>query len=200
MLILSRRLNEKIFIPSLGVTVEIVGLKGKTVKLGIAAPHDVKVLRAEIAADLPVLVAPAAPHKSCRADSSGHTRLRALVVEDDHNQRELLAGLLHMNGCECHTAGDGLEALDYLAAHDRPDLVLLDWLMPRCDGRQTLTRIRDDQRLRGLKVFAVGGTRPEDAGVNTGPGGVDAWFPKPLNTRRLWDAIRTEFATSIRAD
>jgi carbon storage regulator CsrA len=118
-------------------------------------------------------------------------KVRSLVVEDDRNERELLAGLLRMNGCECETAADGLEALDYLASHERPDVVLLDLRMPRCDGQETLARIRRDPRYAGLKVFVVSGTPPQEAGIRTsGPDGVDGWFPKPLNPRKLWDAIQ----------
>jgi carbon storage regulator CsrA len=232
-LVLSRRLNEKIVIPTLGVTIEIVGLKGNTVKLGIAAPPDVTLMRHEISADIPIVIGPA-PHDPSllRASVAGlseqsgatlenlqrdklinrtfeprnnlvHTtrsRLRALVVEDDQNERELLARLLRLNGCECHTAADGLIALDYLASHGKPDLVLLDLCMPRCDGRQTVARIRGDHRYRGLKVFAVSGTRPEEAGICTGPNGVDGWFPKPLNTRIMWETIRSQFAICSGAD
>lgn len=116
-------------------------------------------------------------------------RCRALVVDDDPNQRELLAGLLDMNGCECATAADGEEALAYLSTHVRPDVVLLDMAMPRCDGTETLRRIRADGRLDGLRVFSVSGTRPEVVGGVGLTAGFDGWFPKPLNPRRLWAAI-----------
>ncbi len=114
---------------------------------------------------------------------SSRSRLRALVVEENQNERELLAGLLRLNDCACHAAQDGLEALDYLASHQRPDLLLLDL----ANGRRTLARVRGDSRYRGMKIFAVSGRRPEDAGI-------DAWFPKPLNPRRLWQTIRDQFA------
>jgi carbon storage regulator CsrA len=117
-------------------------------------------------------------------------RFRTLVVEDDTNERELLAGLLSMNGCECETAADGLDALEYLSSHQRPDLVLLDLRMPRCDGPQMLAQIRANPRYQGLKVFAISGASPEEVGVPKGPGGVDAWFPKPVNARKLWQAIQ----------
>lgn len=124
------------------------------------------------------------------APAPARPAVRALLVEDDSNERELLAGLLGMNGCECATAADGLEALDYLAAHDRPDVVLLDMQMPRCDGPSTLRAIRAEPRLAGVRVFGVSGTPPHEVGVPTGPGGIDGWFPKPLNPRGLWDAVR----------
>ena len=116
---------------------------------------------------------------------------RALIVDDDANERELLAGLLGMNGCECATAADGADALAYLAANDRPDVVLLDMAMPRCDGPETLRRIRADSRLAGLRVFSVSSTSPRELSIPEGKAGFDGWFPKPLNPGRLWDAIQT---------
>ncbi|WP_246133876.1 response regulator [Lacipirellula limnantheis] len=116
-------------------------------------------------------------------------KFRVLVVEDDANERELLAGLLTMNGCECITAADGLAALEFLGAGVRPDFVLLDMRMPRCDGPQTLRRIRNSARFEKLRVFAISGTSPCDLSIDAGPRGVDAWFAKPLNPRSLWDAM-----------
>jgi two-component system, OmpR family, response regulator len=53
MLVLSRRLHEKIVLPGLGITLQVVSIKGKVVRLGIEAPPDVKVFREEIANHLP---------------------------------------------------------------------------------------------------------------------------------------------------
>jgi carbon storage regulator CsrA len=115
---------------------------------------------------------------------------RTLVVDDDANERGLLAGLLNMNGCECATAADGFEALDYLRNHDRPDVILLDMHMPRCDGPNTLRAIRDEPRLSDLRIFGVSGTSPQDLGIAIGPAGIDGWFPKPLNPRQLWETLQ----------
>jgi len=48
MLVLSRHLDEKIVIPGLGITIKVVAIKGNTVRLGIDAPPDVKIVREEI--------------------------------------------------------------------------------------------------------------------------------------------------------
>ena len=120
---------------------------------------------------------------------------RALVVDDDSNERELLAGLLNMNGCECRTAADGDDALRRLA-EDRPDFVLLDAKMPGRDGKATLEAIRGDERFRDVKVFSISSTTPEQQGVGGGPGGFDAWFPKPLNPAKLWQAMQEQLATA----
>jgi CheY-like chemotaxis protein len=123
---------------------------------------------------------------------------RALLVEDNANESNLLAGYLRMTGFEVDTAGDGADALDYLHSHDRPDVVLLDMLMPRCDGPTTIGRIRRDPNLDGMKIYAVSGTSPKRFDVQTGPGGVDRWFTKPVDPRELVRQIDTELAASRR--
>ncbi|MCI0335768.1 MAG: response regulator [Planctomycetes bacterium] len=116
---------------------------------------------------------------------------RALVVEDNDNERELLAGYLRVSGFDVDTAADGLQAMVRLTEH-APDVVLLDMLMPRFDGRKTISAIRNNPDYRGMKLFAVSGTRPEDMNVTLGPGGVDRWFTKPVDPKRLLEALRAE--------
>ena len=117
---------------------------------------------------------------------------RALVVEDDDNERELLSGFLHMNGYDVSAAVDGLQAMVHLSKHERPDIVLLDMNMPRFDGRKTVAAIRENPDYRGLKVFAVSGANRNEVDVTVGPRGVDRWFAKPLDPRTLLTAIEEE--------
>jgi carbon storage regulator CsrA len=239
MLVISRRPEERIVFPTLGVTLQIVRVKNNVVRVGIEAPPEVRVLREELV-DKPPAQVPAAPRpaglphaqrnklnkatlllhllqrqleSSCRGAAQQTLakviealeavgapggkpkppkRCRTLVVDDEKNERELLAGLLNMHGCECVTAADGEEALAYLDKNLRPDFVLLDMRMPRCDGPRTLEQIRRDPRFAGLKIFAISGTTPEDAGLQVGPEGVDAWFQKPLNPRQLWEVMQQD--------
>ena len=115
--------------------------------------------------------------------------LRLLVVEDDDNERELLAGLLRLHGFLVETARNGAEALDYLDAQQMPDFVLLDMQMPQTDGASTIRQIRANDRLANLKVFAVSGTSPSEFGILDGYSG---WFPKPLDPERLIQAMSPE--------
>jgi CheY-like chemotaxis protein len=123
------------------------------------------------------------------ATASPSRTCRTLVVEDDANECELLAGFLRVSGFDVATSGDGAAAMDYLASHDRPDLILLDMIMPRFDGRATIASIRENPKLANLKVFAISGTSPGDFGVPTGPRGVDRWFSKPINPEALLQEI-----------
>jgi carbon storage regulator CsrA len=119
---------------------------------------------------------------------------RALLVEDDANERELLSGYLRMSGFQVDTAVDGLQAMVQLTKEERPDVVLLDMRMPRFDGSKTISAIRRHPDYRDLKVFAVSGTASAEMDVTIGNEGVNRWFSKPLDPRRLVDAIHAELS------
>ena len=120
-------------------------------------------------------------------------RPTVLVVEDDRNQRELPAGFLRMAGLDVDTAGDGLDALEHLHARSRPDMVLLDMGLPRCDGPTTVREIRRDPSLAGLKIVAVTGYSPDDFGYSESPTGIDRWIHKPIDPQSLLKELDQEF-------
>ena len=119
------------------------------------------------------------------AAASARTRGHALIVEDNLNESELLASYLRLSGFQVDTARDGCDALSLLESALRPDAILLDMRMPRCDGPTTVSAIRSNPDFRDLKVYAISGTSPDVLGVERGPLGVDRWFPKPLNPEVL---------------
>ena len=86
-------------------------------------------------------------------------------------------------------AHDGIEALDYLRSHERPDVILLDMRMPRCDGPATLASIRGNAAWNETKVFAVSGTDPREFDSRACTHGLDGWFTKPVNPLKLIDAL-----------
>lgn len=118
------------------------------------------------------------------------SRLRLLVVDDDENERELLAGVMTMKGCHCVTAASGNEALDVLENGGEFDFALMDMHMPDRDGASTLKAIRADPKSANLKVFSVSGTCPAEVGAMIGGDGFDGWLPKPLNPAVLWEHIQ----------
>jgi carbon storage regulator CsrA len=120
------------------------------------------------------------------------THPRALVVEDNDQERALLADYLRVSGFDVDTAADGLQAMVRLTEKTPPDVVLIDMLMPRFDGRKTISAIRNNPDYRGLKLFAVSGKRPEELNVSLGPEGVDRWFTKPIDPRTLLEAMRND--------
>jgi carbon storage regulator CsrA len=123
---------------------------------------------------------------------------RALLVEDNANERELLASFLRMAGLDVDTAGDGSDALDYLHAQGRPDVVLLDMGLPRCDGATTVREIRREPAWAGLKIFAVTGHLPDEFDLAHGPTGIDRWFHKPIDPAELVRDLNQEFERPAR--
>jgi carbon storage regulator CsrA len=133
-----------------------------------------------------------------KSPPSGDAHRRALVVEDNDNERELLAGCLRRGGFDVETAADGLQAMVRLT-QKAPDVVLLDIHMPKFDGRKTISAIRKNPDYRGVKLFAVTGSTPEEAHINIGPGGVDRWFVKPVNPDALLEAMQTDLSERVLA-
>jgi two-component system, OmpR family, response regulator len=126
-----------------------------------------------------------------KRDSS--SRIDVLLVEDDQNEQALLRTLLEMEGYRVYTASNGNEALQCLE-QITPQCVLLDMMMPECDGPETLERMRAMPNFGDLPIFAVSGTSPESVGLSIGTDGVSDWFPKPLNAPRLVKHMRERIA------
>jgi carbon storage regulator CsrA len=255
MLVLSRRQDEKIVFPQLGITVEVLRIAGRSVRLGVTAPSNIRVLRHELAGKLgdeaerpsEAVATSKSNHRLrnrlnkatiglqlaqmqlelgrhdeadrtletvlaefehlesdlggepevVRAPEVAHHQRRALLVEDDANEIELLAAYLRLSGYRVDTASDGCDALDYLAENCRPDVVLLDMQMPCCDGPSTISAIRENPKFRDLKVFAVSGKVAAEMGVTIGPGGVDRWFRKPLDAQSLVTQLNRDLARDV---
>src|SRR5215831_8541459 len=77
-----------------------------------------------------------------------------LLVDDNEQNLELLLAYLEELGCELRTAADGIEALDSIAKK-RPDLVVLDVMMPRMSGFQACAKIKRDAATRDIPVVMV---------------------------------------------
>ena len=80
-----------------------------------------------------------------------------LVVDDDEDIRDVLRIVLEAVGYPVATARDGLEALGVLEGDDRIALILLDLMMPRCDGQQFLAEVRAQRALRVPPVVVMSG-------------------------------------------
>lgn len=119
---------------------------------------------------------------------------RVLIVEDQANERELLADCLKLSGIPVATAVNGQDAFNYLHENEMPDLVLLDMRMPEIDGPSLIKLIRDDFRLNRLKVFAVSGSAREEFSSTLA---VDGWFAKPVRIDSILEAVREQTRGSM---
>jgi DNA-binding response OmpR family regulator len=119
----------------------------------------------------------------------GAAPAKILVVDDTPQNVKLLADLLRAKGYEVATAASGPEGLERLAA-ERPDLVLLDVMMPLASGYEVCQRIRERADLRATKIVMLS-AKGRDAEVNKGLAiGADVYVTKPFSTRDLMTRIK----------
>ncbi|WNZ61950.1 response regulator [Myxococcus sp. MxC21-1] len=83
---------------------------------------------------------------------------RLLIVDDELAIVEALQDILSVEGYDVDTAFNGAEGLHRMA-DAKPDLVLLDLMMPVMDGREMLRRMREDDGLRGIPVVVMSAGR-----------------------------------------
>jgi DNA-binding response OmpR family regulator len=83
-----------------------------------------------------------------------HATARIVVVEDDPDTRIRLCQSLREQNWEVWEAADGVEALALLR-HHKPDLVLLDLMLPRVNGFEVLKEIRSDEQLQTIPVVVM---------------------------------------------
>jgi CheY-like chemotaxis protein len=111
-----------------------------------------------------------------------------LIVEDDADLREMMAQLLTLEGYQIETVANGREALRYLNEAPRPDVILLDLMMPIMDGWEFRRRQQDDPVLADVPVIVL--TALDQALARAADlDGVD-FLKKPLDFDRLLELVR----------
>jgi DNA-binding response OmpR family regulator len=110
-----------------------------------------------------------------------------LLVEDDASVRELLKVLLEVEGYEIIEARDGLEGLEK-AGGMKPDLIILDLMMPEIDGERVISQLRSQPTTSELPVIVVSGRYEalERCRDLIGPENV---FAKPFEPVKLLDRV-----------
>lgn len=110
-----------------------------------------------------------------------------LLVDDEDSILATVRMFLELSGLRVITAADGKEALQMIAAH-RPDLVVLDVLMPRLDGRETLRRLRQRKDWTPVILLTqVTGTAQRIMAIEEG---ADDYLDKPFDPQELVARIR----------
>lgn len=106
---------------------------------------------------------------------------KILVVDDEQSIRDLVMGYLKREGYEVQTAADGLAGLD-LARSFKPDVVVLDVMLPGIDGLEMLTRLRRDSNAYVILLTAKTEETDKIVGLSVG---ADDYVTKPFSPREL---------------
>ena len=109
-----------------------------------------------------------------------------LIVEDDADLRDMMAQLLALEGFQAKTVSNGREALTYLEHGNRPDLILLDLMMPVMDGWEFRRRQIQDDAIARVPVVVLSALDPA-RGADLGG---TAFLKKPLDFDRLLALVR----------
>ena len=119
-----------------------------------------------------------------------NTPAKILVVDDTPKNVKLLADLLTVKGYSVITAASGSEALALMDA-ERPDLVLLDVVMPEMSGYEVCRKIRENPATEILPVIMVTALDPSEERIKGLDAGADDFLTKPINQAELLARVRS---------
>jgi len=114
---------------------------------------------------------------------------KVMVVDDAYSELQLMESILRSAGYDVVTYLDGDE-LEEKIAKERPDVVLLDVVMPKRNGYEALRAVRRDERIKQARVIVVSSKSQESDRVWGLRQGADEYLPKPFSPDQLLATIR----------
>jgi CheY-like chemotaxis protein len=119
--------------------------------------------------------------------ATAHSNCLVLIVEDDVGLSAALADTLRDEGYRVECAGDGLDAITRLRSGARPDVILLDLMMPRMSGEDFRAEQQRDPALAHIPIIVISaGGDAEEKAVELAAAG---FLPKPLDVSDLLETV-----------
>ncbi len=118
-----------------------------------------------------------------------NNRRLILVVDDEPNMRMAVADLLIFEGHDAITAEDGLMAVE-LALQMMPDLIVMNWMMPRLDGIGAIKQLRNDPRTTHIPIIMFSRFHEEDRIQFALEQGADRYLVLPCDADELLGVVR----------
>lgn len=112
-----------------------------------------------------------------------------LVVDDEHAIGDMICTALEMAGYRCLRA-DNAQQAHALIIDEKPDLVLLDWMMPGTSGLELARRLRRNELTAKLPLIMLTAKSEEDNRIQGLDAGADDYITKPFSTRELTARIK----------
>ncbi|MEJ2297419.1 MAG: Hpt domain-containing protein, partial [Woeseiaceae bacterium] len=177
--------SREIVVKSLGP--QLAGIRGIS---GATILGDGKII---LILDIHALVRTGAPVVEIRtaAPAPSDDRPLALVVDDSITVRRVTERFLQRNGLRVATAKDGLDAISVMQDH-MPDVILLDIEMPRMDGYEFASHVRNDPRISDVPIIMITSRVGDKHRARAIELGVDDYLGKPYQDAQLLDAIRRQ--------
>ena len=121
---------------------------------------------------------------------------RVLIVDDEPNIVISLEFLMKREGFAVSVARDGEEALERIRA-ERPDLVILDVMMPKLNGFEVCETVRTDPQLAAVRILMLT-AKGREAEMRKGISlGADAYIAKPFSTRDLVEQVKSLLDSAV---
>jgi two-component system, OmpR family, alkaline phosphatase synthesis response regulator PhoP len=117
-----------------------------------------------------------------------YPEMRVLVIDDEHDVLMMCRVNLEFEGHQVLEASDGEEGLR-LAAKARPDVIVLDLMLPQQDGFSVLARLQQDAETRRIPVILLTAKTAEEDQVRGWRAGADEYVTKPFSPTALNDAV-----------
>lgn len=120
---------------------------------------------------------------------------KILVAEDDPDIRDLVVFRLERSGWTVLEATDGQEAID-MARREKPDVAVLDWMMPVKSGIEVISEFRADADLAGIPVLMLSARAQEPDIVQGFTVGANDYLTKPFSPQELHLRVQALLARS----
>jgi len=114
--------------------------------------------------------------------------MKILVVDDEENIRKLVKYNLILDGFEVVLAVDGKDGLDK-AFSEKPDLILLDIMMPELDGLEVCSRLKKNPETRDIPIFMLSAKGQMQDLEDAYEMGADNYITKPFDVEKLSEII-----------
>lgn len=114
---------------------------------------------------------------------------KILIIEDEPYIAKLIKINLELDGYETRIAENGKQGLE-LVEEEKPDLIVLDIMLPFIDGWEIARRLRSSSKYKDLPILALT-AKAQDLDINRGYSlGIDAYVTKPFEPRHFLDLVK----------
>ena len=124
---------------------------------------------------------------------------KILIFDDEKSIRDMIKFSLEMKGMECFEASSAKNAISEIYAN-RPDLIILDWMMPNVSGIEFLRRIKRDSKVNDIPVILLTAKVDENNVVTGLEAGAEDYIKKPFSTKELIARINSILRRNNKSD
>jgi len=124
------------------------------------------------------------------------TKKRILIVDDDETLATVLTYAMRNDGYQVDWVNDGMKALSYLGVN-RPDLIIMDIMMPNLNGLETMRITRQNELMDGVMILALSAKKLRDTEARELETLCDAYMPKPFGVEHLMGIVMQLLTSTV---